>query len=158
MQDLHIICYVVLMLTVVCPVLKCPKIRQDRSFIEIWNFPMPEQRKLEKWKIFCKSWKRWSVSCYTDRLLANQISGKPVRISCHLITTVEQKSFFIGISFILDKAHLDLDFEIKIAEICWKLNEIRYFEVEHTKFYKSNFGNFWVGSLPNFCRALQQFM
>ena len=27
----------------------------------------------------------WSVSCYTDRLLANQIAGKPVRISCHVI-------------------------------------------------------------------------
>ena len=29
--------------------------------------------------------KKWSVSCYTDRLLANQIAGKPVRITCHLI-------------------------------------------------------------------------
>ena len=26
--------------------------------------------------IFCKNWKRWSVSCYTDRLLANQIAEK----------------------------------------------------------------------------------
>ena len=35
--------------------------------------------------IFYKSLKRWSVSCYTDRLLANQIARKPVRISWHLI-------------------------------------------------------------------------
>ena len=36
--------------------------------------------------IFCKSLKRWSISCYTDRLSANQIAGKPVRISRHVIT------------------------------------------------------------------------
>ena len=35
--------------------------------------------------IFYKSLKRWSVSCYTDRLLANQIARKPVRISLHII-------------------------------------------------------------------------
>ena len=38
--------------------------------------------------IFCKNWKRWSVSCYTDRLSANQIAGKPVRISCHIIINI----------------------------------------------------------------------
>ena len=48
---------------------------------------MPEQRKLEKWKIFCKSWKRWSVSCYTDWLLANQVAEKPVGISYLIIKT-----------------------------------------------------------------------
>ena len=46
-------------------------------------------RTTEKWTIFCKSSKRSSVSCYTDRLLANQITGKPVRISCHLIMQCE---------------------------------------------------------------------
>ena len=45
---------------------------------------MSEQRELEKWTIFCKSWKRWFVSCYTDRLLANQVAENPVRISCHI--------------------------------------------------------------------------
>ena len=47
---------------------------------------MPEQCKLEKLTIFCKSRKRWSVSCSTDWLLANQIVGKPVRNNvCHVI-------------------------------------------------------------------------
>ena len=41
------------------------------------KFPMPEQRILEKWTIFCKRWKRWSVSCYAGRLLSNQIAGEP---------------------------------------------------------------------------------
>ena len=49
---------------------------------------MPKRRKLEKYMIFWKSWKRWSVSCYTDQLLAKQIAGKPVRISCHMITII----------------------------------------------------------------------
>ena len=35
---------------------------------------MPEQRKLEKWRIFCKSSKRY----YTDQLLANLIAGNRV--------------------------------------------------------------------------------
>ena len=58
----------------VCPVLKCPNIdrikilsnfqnldrmktehRQDKDFIEFSEFPMPEQRKIEKWTIFFKS-------------------------------------------------------------------------------------------------------
>ena len=30
---------------------------------------------------FLQKLKRWSVSYYTDRLLTNQIAGKPVRIS-----------------------------------------------------------------------------
>ena len=38
-----------------------------------------------KWLIFSKSRKRWSLSCYTDRLLANQIARKPVRIRFHII-------------------------------------------------------------------------
>ena len=29
------------------------------------------------------------MSCYTDRLLANRITGKPVRISCHSIMQCE---------------------------------------------------------------------
>ena len=32
---------------------------------------------------FLQNRKRWSLSCYRDLLLANQIAGKPVRISCH---------------------------------------------------------------------------
>ena len=62
------------------------KIRQDENFIEFREFRMPEQRKLEKWTVFCKSRKKWSAWCYTDRLLANQIAGKPIRISFHVIT------------------------------------------------------------------------
>ena len=37
---------------------------------------------------FLQKLKRWSVSCYTDRLSANQIAGKPVRISCHVIIDI----------------------------------------------------------------------
>ena len=36
---------------------------------------------------FLKKLKRWSVFCYTDRLLANQIAGKPVRISCPIVAS-----------------------------------------------------------------------
>ena len=57
--------------------------RQDKNLFKFREFLMQEQLKLEKWTIFGKSCKRWSVSCYTDQLLANQIAGKPVRISCH---------------------------------------------------------------------------
>ena len=31
MQDLHIVLYVVLMFTIVCPISKCPKIQQDKN-------------------------------------------------------------------------------------------------------------------------------
>ena len=34
---------------------------------------------------FLQRLKRWSITCYTDRLLANQIAGKPVCIGCHII-------------------------------------------------------------------------
>ena len=34
LQDLHIIWYKVLMFTVVCPVFKCPKIKQDKNFVQ----------------------------------------------------------------------------------------------------------------------------
>ena len=59
-------------LQIVCPIRKCPKIRQDKNSITLWTFFMPEQRKLEKWTIFCKSWKgspeqrqleKWTIFC-----------------------------------------------------------------------------------------------
>ena len=71
------------------------KIKQDKKFVE---FSLPEQRKFEKWMVSCKSWKRWSVLSYTYRLLTNQIVGKPVRISCHVIITV--LSFLLSNPFI----------------------------------------------------------
>ena len=37
---------------------------------------------------FLQKLKKWSVSCYTDWLLANQIAGKPVCISCHVIMSI----------------------------------------------------------------------
>ena len=37
-----------------------------------------------------------------------------------------------------NKANPDLDFEINIVEIFWKLNDICYFEVEHSKFCNPN--------------------
>ena len=58
--------------------------------------------------------------------------------------------FIFRISSILDIPYPNLDFEIKIVEIRWKLSEIYYFEVDHTKFNKSNFDDFWVIKLPNF--------
>ena len=45
---------------------------------------------------------------------------------------------------ILNKAYPNLDFGIKIVDTFWKLSEIYYSEVEHLKFYKSNFGDSWV--------------
>ena len=52
---------------------------------------MSDARATETWKneyILQKLWKVVrSVSCYMDRLLANQIAEKPVRISCHEINT-----------------------------------------------------------------------
>ena len=41
-------------LQIVCLVLKCPKIRQDKNFIEFRQFPMPVQQKLEKWRFSVK--------------------------------------------------------------------------------------------------------
>ena len=38
----------------------------------------------------------------------------------------------------MDKAYPNLDFEINIVEICYKLSEIYYFEVEHAKFKVEN--------------------
>ena len=63
---------------------------------------MAEQRTLEKLTIFCKSWKRWSVSCYTDRLLANQIAEKPVRISCMMYVSKSRAMFFQTLSHFWD--------------------------------------------------------
>ena len=37
--------------------IKMSEHRQDKDFIEFSAFPMPEQRKIEKWTIFFKSWK-----------------------------------------------------------------------------------------------------
>ena len=38
-------------------------------------------------------------------------------------------------------------FEMKIVKVRYKLREIYCFEVEHKKFYKPNFGDFWIGNL-----------
>ena len=45
-------------------------------------------------------------SCYTDRLLANQITGKPVRISCHLIMQCELD--FHGLTKYLHKLYREI--------------------------------------------------
>ena len=34
-------------LQIICPVLKCPKIRWNENFIEIWKLPMPERQTSE---------------------------------------------------------------------------------------------------------------
>ena len=56
LQDVHV-CLVrgSYVLQIVCPVLKCPKIRRNKNFIEFCELSMPEQQKLEKWTTFCKS-------------------------------------------------------------------------------------------------------
>ena len=59
---------------------------------------MSEERKLEKWTIFYKSWKRWSVSSYTDQLSANQIAGKQVCISYNIIHSKTESRDLIGLS------------------------------------------------------------
>ena len=58
----------------------CPKITQDKNFIKFWEFPVPKTTEAWKLTIFCKSWKRWSVSCYTDRLLIGGTAG-PYQLS-----------------------------------------------------------------------------
>ena len=40
--------------------------------------------------IFCRSWKWWSISCYTDQLLANQIPWKLVRIRFYVIKIISE--------------------------------------------------------------------
>ena len=54
---------------------------------------------------------------------------------------------FISIS-VLSIAYPNLDFKTKIAQICWKLSKVYYFEVDHSEFYKPNFGDLWVASFP----------
>ena len=44
--------------------------------------------------------------------------------------------------FTLNKAQSNLDFETRIVEIPSKSRKMYYFQVEHSKFYKSNFVNF----------------
>ena len=38
------------------------------------------------------------------------------------------------ISSVLNKAYSNLDFETKVVKIHWKLSEIYYLQVEHSKF------------------------
>ena len=40
-----------------CPVFKCPKIDQDKNFVEFWQFSVLKQYKLEKWTIVSKNLK-----------------------------------------------------------------------------------------------------
>ena len=49
-------------------------------------------------------------------------------------------------------AYPNFDFETKILNIRSKLREIYYFEVDHAKFYKQNFGDFWVINFPISCQ------
>ena len=54
--------------------------------------------------------------------------------------------------FALNKAYLNLDFDVKIVDICRKMNEIYSFEVEHSEFYESNFCDFWVVNFQISCQ------
>ena len=47
-----------------------------------------------------------------------------------------------------NKMYRNLDFEMKTVKIRWKLSETHYFKVDHSKFYKPNFGDFWVVNFP----------
>ena len=59
---------------------------------------------------------------------------------------------------IFNRTYPNLDFEIKIVEIRWKLSEIYYFEVKHTTFYISNFfADSWVVNLLIVWKAEQWF-
>ena len=60
----------------------------------------------------------------------------PNRKHWHLINN--RKKTFCSIFRILDKAYLELDFEIKIIEIHRLLSEINYFKIEHSKFCRIN--------------------
>ena len=55
-----------------------------------------------------------------------------------IVSSIIEPKPFVDFSSILDIAYLNLDFEIKIAEIRWKLKEIHYFQVEHSKFCNPN--------------------
>ena len=65
--------------------------------LRISNARTKETRKTDD---FLQSWKRWSVSCYTDRLLSNQTAGKLVPIRCHLIITVNNVNFGLIYEFL----------------------------------------------------------
>ena len=72
-------------LRIASPIFRCPKIGQVKKLLNFDNFRCQNNRNL-KIDDFLQKLKRWSLSCYTDRLLASQITGKPVRTSCHKIT------------------------------------------------------------------------
>ena len=71
-------------LQIVCSISKCPKIEQDKNLSNFDKVRCQNNRNLKIYD-FLQKLKRWSVSCYTDQLSANQIAGKPVRISRHII-------------------------------------------------------------------------
>ena len=85
LQDLHIVWYVVLMFTNGLSSIDVSKNRTGWKFYQMLT--MSGARTMETWKLddFLQKWKRWSVLCYMDQLLANQIAGKPVHIICHII-------------------------------------------------------------------------
>ena len=70
---------------------------------------LSESRTTETWILddFLQKLKIQSVTCYTDRLLANQIARKLIRISCHLInhyirycltsTSAEVHGYFLSV-------------------------------------------------------------
>ena len=64
-------------------------------------------------------------------------------------------------TFIVSKTWSNFDFETQTVDILWKSSKICYFEVEHSKFYESNFGdfevvNFW--NLHEICGVLRRKM
>ena len=67
---------------------------------------MPENGNLKKGRFSAKV-KKWSVSYYMERLLANQNAGKPVRISCHIIKKVTTFGLLYSDSWgLLSERHL----------------------------------------------------
>ena len=105
--------------------------------------------------------KQLKMTTQTERFLESSckhckaamlVPGVPKRVLRLINNRTKGFCLIFKISFVLDKVCPKLDFEIKIVEVCWKLSEICYSEVEH-RFYKPNFGDFWLVNLLNFCKA-----
>ena len=58
------------------------KVSENKTDKILSNFRRQNSVNLTSERFSAKVKKRWSVSCYTDWLLANQVAEKPVRISC----------------------------------------------------------------------------
>ena len=83
-----------------------------------------------------------STFLFSRTSICQRLSGVPKKYRCLINNKTTVFCLIFRISFILDKAYLYLDLEMKIVKICYKLSEIYYFEVEHIEFYKPNFGDF----------------